>query len=104
MRSIGKGTGEKGIAGAMAALGATAANLWAASVALFIGSLVKGNIWKYGPLNKAQAHSLDKAILVVGLPPVFFFIGLFYYIYRRRFSWREQKSAASSSDSDSASS
>ncbi len=39
-------------------------------------------------LNKNAAHELDKAILVLGVPPVLFFVGIFTFIYRRRGAWR----------------
>jgi hypothetical protein len=35
-------------------------------------------------LNPSQAHSLDKAILVIGIPPLMMFLGIFFYFYRRR--------------------
>lgn len=60
---------------------------WLAGAALKAG-------WVFGGLSRSAAHSLDKAILVIGLPPVFFFIAIFYYIYRRRGSWRGDHDAA----------
>ena len=39
-------------------------------------------------LNKKGIHALDKAILVIGIPPVLLFIAIFVYIYRRRHAWR----------------
>ena len=77
---------------------------WLAFAAWIIGSLTRNNVWSFGGLSKSAAHSLDKAILVIGLPPVFFFIAIFYYIYRRRAAWRGEKDAeATASDPDSAS-
>lgn len=35
-------------------------------------------------LNHKQAHSLDQAILVLGIPPLTIFIGILFYFYRRR--------------------
>lgn len=78
--------------------------MWLALTAWVIGSLTHNNVWAFGGLSKSAAHSLDKAILVIGLPPVFFFIGIFYYIYRRRAAWRGEKEAGAASDIDSASS
>jgi len=39
-------------------------------------------------LNPSQAHSLNKAILVIGIPPLMLFIGILFYFYRRRASSR----------------
>jgi hypothetical protein len=93
--------GEKGFAGALALPRTTA---WLVLSACIIGSLTHNNVWAFGGLSKSAAHSLDKAILVIGLPPVFFFIGIFYYIYRRRGAWRGEKDARTASDLDSSSS
>lgn len=35
-------------------------------------------------LSPSAAHSLDKAILVLGIPPLMMFLGIFLYFYRRR--------------------
>lgn len=35
-------------------------------------------------LSPSAAHSLDKAILVIGIPPLMIFLGIFFYFYRRR--------------------
>ncbi len=35
-------------------------------------------------LSHSAAHSLDMAILVLGIPPLTIFIGIFLYFYRRR--------------------
>jgi hypothetical protein len=35
-------------------------------------------------LSPSAAHSLDKAILVLGIPPLTIFIGIFVYFYRRQ--------------------
>lgn len=97
MRSFRGWAGEKGFASALG-------SAWTALLAWIVGSVGQNNIWKFGPLTKGQAHSLDKAILVIGIPPVLFFIGIFYYIYRRRASWHGKKGAEAASDLDSASS
>lgn len=39
-------------------------------------------------LNHHAARELDKAILVLGIPPVLFFVGIFGFIYRRRRAFR----------------
>ncbi len=44
-------------------------------------------------LNKKGIHALDKAILVIGLPAVFLFIGIFVFLYRRRNACREAAAA-----------
>lgn len=41
-------------------------------------------------LNKSGASALDKAIIVLWIPPVMIFCGVFFYIYRRRNMWRDQ--------------
>lgn len=35
-------------------------------------------------LSPHAAHSLDKAILVIGIPPLMIFAGIFFYFYRRQ--------------------
>jgi hypothetical protein len=55
----------------------------------------------FGGLTQRSAHALDMAILVVGLPPAFFFIGLFLYIRRRSSAWRSEQDASSDTDSGS---
>jgi len=95
---------EKGFAAALALMLPLRTAVWVAFAAWIIGSLTRNNVWSFGGLSKSAAHSLDMAILVVGLPPVFFFIGIFYYIYRRRAAWHGEKDArAASSERDSAS-
>jgi hypothetical protein len=40
-------------------------------------------------LNKSGATALDKAIIVLWIPPALIFSGIFAYVYRRRGSWRD---------------
>lgn len=41
-------------------------------------------------LNKSGASALDKAIIVLWIPPAVIFFGVFFLIYRRRNVWRDQ--------------
>jgi hypothetical protein len=41
-------------------------------------------------LNKSGATALDKAIVVLWIPPALIFFGVFAFIYRRRNTWRDQ--------------
>ena len=40
-------------------------------------------------LNKNGATALDKAIIVLWIPPALIFWGVFAYIYKRRSAWRD---------------
>jgi hypothetical protein len=77
---------------------------WASCAVWLIGTLKKNSAWVSGGLTRSEAHSLDKAILVIGLPPIFFFIGIAYFVYRRRQVWRGEAEAKAASHSDSAAS
>jgi hypothetical protein len=56
------------------------------------GPLQGNSVWRSGAffsasallLTKAGMHALDKAILVIGLPAIAIFIGIFVFLYRRR--------------------
>lgn len=41
------------------------------------------------PLNPSQALSLEEAIVILGIPALAIFIGIFVYFYRRRSNTRE---------------
>lgn len=41
-------------------------------------------------LNGGAARALDKAILVLFIPPALIFVGIFVFIYRRRKAWRQE--------------
>jgi hypothetical protein len=77
---------------------------WAACYG-WAGLLISKSAWKWalGGLSKSGAHSLDNAILVIGLPPIFFFVALFFYVRSRSKSFRSEKEAVAASDLDSAS-
>ena len=69
----------------------------AASMVLLIGqsAWAQGCVMCYtsaSALNHHAAHELDKAILVLGVPPVLFFTGIFTFIYRRSRTWRNTPS------------
>ena len=38
-------------------------------------------------LTGSAGHALDKAILVLGLPPLTMFLGILFYLYRRSHTW-----------------
>jgi hypothetical protein len=57
--------------------------------------------WAFGGLSKSAAHSLNTAILVIGVPPVLFFVALFFYVRSRSKSWRGAKEAAGDLDNAS---
>ncbi len=72
-------------------LAARAAAVFLALVAFGQSAWAQGCILCYdnaSALNKKGIHALDKAILVIGIPPVLLFIAIFVYIYRRRHAWR----------------
>ena len=52
-------------------------------------------------LNNNAAHELDKAIIVLFIPPVLMFLGIFAYIYKRRAAWRAQTAPETFSAFDS---
>jgi hypothetical protein len=39
-------------------------------------------------LSGGAAHALDKAILVLGIPPLLMFLSILLYLYRRGRAWR----------------
>jgi hypothetical protein len=95
---------ERGFAAAFAPTLPLRTAVWVAFVAWIVGTLTRNNVRSIGGISKSAAHSLDIAILAIGLPAIFSFIGIFYYIYRRRAVWRGEKEAGAASDIDSASS
>jgi hypothetical protein len=74
---------------------------WVSCTLWIIGALKNKSVPFTGVLTRSEAHSLDKAILVVGLPPIFFFIAIAWFVYRRRQTWRAEAAGKLPSDRDS---
>lgn len=99
MRVSRKFLGRNGFAAALVLLLPLGKTAWLPCSAWAAAWMTK-TAWVYTGLNRHAAHSLDKAILVIGLPPVFFFVALFFYVRRRSRTWRGEndKDAVASSD------
>jgi hypothetical protein len=100
MRFFGGLAGERPFAGELFPVAPFRAAASAWCTAWIIGALKVKSAPFTGVLTRSEAHSLDKAILVVGLPPIFFFIGIAYFVYRRRFAWRDDAKAETDSSAD----
>jgi hypothetical protein len=78
----------RGLAGKLG-LGAVAAGV----LSLGQSAWAQGCVMCYtsaSALNKSGASALDKAIIVLWIPPAMIFFGVFAYIYLRRTAWRDQ--------------
>lgn len=67
---------------AAAALLATCQSAWAQGCVMCYTSA--------SALNGGAARSLDKAIIVLFIPPALIFLGIGVFIYRRRKSWHDK--------------
>ena len=68
------------IAGVAAFLPGLGKSVWAMACAecYLTSSVLTGN----------AGHALDKAVLVLGLPPLTMFLSILFYLHRRSRSWR----------------
>jgi len=41
-------------------------------------------------LTGSAGHALDKALLVLGIPPLMMFLGILFYFHRRSRTWRAE--------------
>jgi hypothetical protein len=82
MQFLRRFAGKCGLAAVVAAVVSFGQSAWAQGCVMCYTSA--------SALNKSGASALDKAIIVLWIPPALIFFGVFFLIYRRRNMWRDQ--------------